>query len=111
VIPSLFALADSQVTDVPPFAGPRYAFAGLDLPLPFPYGLVRPGLAHPPPGRGDGLRDNDMGILGVPGIGGKIVRLLRDGELSGSTPDDSWVLRLDGMCELDADAADERRRR
>jgi hypothetical protein len=35
-------------------------------PLPSPNGLVRPGLAQPPPGWGDGLRDSD--ISGVPGM-------------------------------------------
>jgi hypothetical protein len=71
------------------------------------YGLLSPGLAHPPPGRGDGLRDSDISMFGVPGIGGRIVTPLRDGELL-SIPDDSCVLRLDGTLELDAD---DRRRR
>jgi hypothetical protein len=38
-------------------------------PLPSPNGLDRPGLAHPPPGWGDGLRESD--IRGVPGMVGK----------------------------------------
>jgi hypothetical protein len=72
------------------------------------YGLLSPGLAQPPPGRGDGLRDSDMGRFGVPGIGGKMVTPLRDGELSVSTPEASCVLTFDGTFELDAD---DRRRR
>lgn len=28
--------------------------------------MSRPGLDQPPPGMGDGLRDKDMGVFGVP---------------------------------------------
>jgi hypothetical protein len=64
----LLALADSQVTVfVPPFT--PYVFAGLDRPLTVAYGFVSPGLDHPPPGLGDGLRESDMGSLGLPGFG------------------------------------------
>lgn len=69
--PSVLAFADSHVTLLPPFA-PRYDFPGLDLPL--PYELFNPGLAHPPPGLGDGLRDSDIGMFGVPGIGSSVDR-------------------------------------
>jgi hypothetical protein len=41
--------------------------AGLDRPL----GVWSPGLDQPPPPRaGEGLRDNGMGVAGVPGFGG-----------------------------------------
>lgn len=40
-----------------------YAGAGLDRPLEF---IVRPGVAQPPPGTGEGLLDRDIGWLGVP---------------------------------------------
>ena len=66
--PLLLALADSQVTELaPPFT--PYVFVGLDRPLTVAYGLVSPGLDHPPPGLGDGLRESDMGLFGVPGFG------------------------------------------
>ena len=48
-------MADSHCTG-PPLT------AGLFLPLL----RFRPGLDQPPPGTGDGLRDKDMGIAGVP---------------------------------------------
>jgi hypothetical protein len=61
---SLRAFAEAQVT---PFVeGPPlickspYAFLGEDLPLKVSYGLVKPGLDHPPPALGEGDRDNDM---------------------------------------------------
>lgn len=38
------------------------ANAGLDRPL----AMLRPGLAQPPPGIGEGLRDKDIGVFGVP---------------------------------------------
>lgn len=38
---------------------------GLLLPLL----MSRPGLDQPPPGTGDGLRDKDMGSVGVPATG------------------------------------------
>ena len=47
-----------------------YPFLGLDFPLTVSYGLVSPGLDHPPPRLGDGDRDKDMVPRGVPGIGG-----------------------------------------
>lgn len=47
----------------------RYPVRGVVVPLPSPNGLDRPGLAHPPPGWGDGLRDSDMS--GVPGMLGR----------------------------------------
>lgn len=40
----------------------EYPLAGLDRPLEL---IFRPGLAQPPPGTGEGLRDKDM-VLGVP---------------------------------------------
>lgn len=58
--PICLILADSQ--DTGPEDG---ALAGLDLPL----FIFRPGLAQPPPGTGDGLRDNDIGVAGVPRFG------------------------------------------
>ena len=72
--PLLLALADSQVTELPPFT--PYAFVGLDRPLTVAYGATRPGLDHPPPGLGDGLRERDIGSdgvlgFGVPGMGGR----------------------------------------
>lgn len=68
--PSVFAFADSHVTEFDPPFVPLYAFAGLDRPLTFANGLwlCSPGLDHPPPGRGDGLRDKDIGRFGVPGM-------------------------------------------
>lgn len=34
--------------------------------------MVKPGLAQPPPGIGDGLRERDIpAVLGVPGIGAR----------------------------------------
>jgi hypothetical protein len=46
--PSLLALADSQLTEEPSWA--RYVVRGVVVPLPSPNGVVRPGLAQPPPG-------------------------------------------------------------
>ena len=45
-----------------PLLDPVYALVGLDRPLP----ILSPGLAQPPPGTGDGLRERDIGKLGVP---------------------------------------------
>ena len=83
--PLLLALADSQVTLVAPPLAP-YDFAGLDRPLTVAYGFASPGLDHPPPGRGDGLRESDMGPFGlpgfgVPGIGGRVCALREVGDV------------------------------
>ena len=76
-ISSLRAFADAQVTFSPfalaePFiCRSPYVFLGLDLPLTFSYGLVKPGLAQPPPLLGDGERDSDIvPCSGVAGMGG-----------------------------------------
>lgn len=42
----------------------------MDLPLTPSYGVVSPGLAHPPPLLGEGDRDKDIQVAGVPGIVG-----------------------------------------
>ena len=55
-----FNLDDSHMADVP--LDPGNALVGLDRPLP----MSRPGVAQPPPGKGDGLRDRDIGVFGVP---------------------------------------------
>ena len=55
---------DSHMTGVP-FAL-EDALVGLDRPLLL---IFKPGLAHPPPGTGDGLRERDMAELGVPVVG------------------------------------------
>ena len=88
--PLLLALADSQVTVFVPALRP-YVFAGLDRPLTVAYGLASPGLDHPPPGLGDGLRESDMGLFGlpgfgVPGIGGRGCALRGDARESLSSP-------------------------
>lgn len=75
---SVLAFADSQVTEFGPPLTPLYDFAGLDRPLSLTCGLDKPGLAQPPPGLGDGLRDKDIGRFGVPGIVSR-VGALRDG--------------------------------
>lgn len=54
-------LDDSHMAGVP--RDPGNAVAGLDRPLDE---MLRPGLAQPPPGTGDGLRDRDIGVFGVP---------------------------------------------
>lgn len=54
--PCFLILADSQDAELPP------TLAGLVLPL----FIFKPGLDHPPPGTGDGLRDRDIGSAGVP---------------------------------------------
>lgn len=94
--PSLLALADSHVT-LFAFALPfvLYAFPGLERPLTSPYGLLSPGLAHPPPGLGDGLRDRDIGMFGVPGIVASGCVPLREGDVSDSMRL-SWVFKLEG---------------
>jgi len=71
---SLLAFADAHLLSSLP-ADPfiwisEYVFLGLDFPLTLSKGLVSPGLDHPPPLLGDGERDNDMFVCGVPGIGG-----------------------------------------
>lgn len=62
VPPAFFSLDDSHMTGVALLDPPVYPLVGLDRPLP----MLRPGLAQPPPGTGDGLRDKDIGKLGVP---------------------------------------------
>ena len=61
---SLRAFAEAHVTPVltgpPLICKSPYAFLGEDLPLRVSKGLVRPGLDHPPPARGEGDRDNDI---------------------------------------------------
>lgn len=89
---------------VPPLL-PLYDLAGLDRPLTLTNGLERPGLAHPPPGRGDGLRDNDMGRFGVPGIVSS-VEALRDGSCE-SRSFETWMFKPSRA--LGADADDRRR--
>jgi hypothetical protein len=81
----LLALADSQVTVFAPPLTP-YVFVGLDRPLTVAYGLVSPGLDHPPPGLGEGLRESDIRLFGlpafgVPGIGGRGCALREVGDL------------------------------
>lgn len=62
------AAAELDDDDGPP--GSSSALAGLDLPLLL---MLRPGLAQPPPGMGDGLLERDMAVLGVPaGAEGRI---------------------------------------
>lgn len=63
--PALFNLDDSHMTGVPLDA--VKPLDGLDRPL----AMLRPGLAQPPPGTGDGLRDRDIGVVGVPGEEGQ----------------------------------------
>ena len=58
--PPFFSLDDSHMAGVP--LDPGNALVGLDRPL----AMLRPGLAQPPPGTGDGLRDRDIGVFGVP---------------------------------------------
>jgi hypothetical protein len=48
--------------DEAPFASP-YALDGLERPLPL---MFSPGLDQPPSGLGEGLRERDMLIFGVP---------------------------------------------
>jgi hypothetical protein len=72
------------------------------MPLPL---IARPGLAHPPPGLGDGLRDNDMEPVGVPGIVARACPLRGDRSESLTAP---WRFKLCGTCTLDAE---DRRRR
>ena len=57
-----FSLDDSHMTGVPLDPG-NPLVVGLDRPL----AMLRPGLAQPPPGTGEGLRDRDIGVVGVPG--------------------------------------------
>ena len=61
---SLLAFALAQVTfsplDEPLVCTSPYSFLGLALPLTLSYGLVSPGLDHPPPLLGDGERDKDI---------------------------------------------------
>jgi hypothetical protein len=59
--PALFSLADSHMTGVP--FDPGYPLVGLDRPLVL---IFNPGLDQPPPGTGDGLRDKDISVVGVP---------------------------------------------
>ena len=72
---SAFAFALAHVTLplllAPPFVyRSGYAFLGEDLPPMEPNSLLSPGLAQPPPARGEGDRDNDMSLDGVPGMVG-----------------------------------------
>ena len=75
LISSLLAFAEDHVTPFdpgPPFVyTSEYPLRGEERPLMVSNGLVKPGLAHPPPALGDGDRDRDMSSLaGVPGIVG-----------------------------------------
>lgn len=63
-----FNLADSQTTGLLLLPAPLAERAGLDRPLEV---MLSPGLAHPPPGTGEGLRDSDIGVLGVPVVKGR----------------------------------------
>jgi len=65
--PALFSRADSHMTGVP--LDPEFPLVGLERPLV----LMSPGLAQPPPGTGDGLRDKDISELGVPVDGNKMI--------------------------------------
>ena len=70
---SVLAFALAHVTLplllAPPFVyRSGYAFLGEDLPPIDPNSLLRPGLAQPPPARGEGDRDNDISVDGVPGM-------------------------------------------
>lgn len=58
--------------------------------------FARPGLDHPPPGLGDGLRDRDMGAFGVPGIVSRVCALAA-----------AWRFKPCGV--FDAEAEDRRR--
>ena len=58
-------LEESHICEPP---GVRIPEAGLDCPL----GVCRPGLDQPPPRAGEGLRDKDMGTLGVPAVRGGV---------------------------------------
>lgn len=92
-MPLLLAFADSHVTELEESVTGS-ATAGLERPLRLAYGLVRPGLDHPPPGRGEGLRDNVMGKLGVPGMVSRVWPPRRgDVSLSLEVP---WRCRLEG---------------
>ena len=71
-------LLDSH--DAEPDEGP---LAGLDRPLTL---MLRPGLAHPPPGTGDGLRERDIGVAGVPVAGVPVTNKIRHYYFSGSVP-------------------------
>lgn len=54
---SLFAFAAAQEIPLGPrVRGEKTLVRGVELPLPG----VRPGLAHPPPGWGDGERERDI---------------------------------------------------
>jgi hypothetical protein len=73
VYPRTFALLACAVAQVTLFALPlAYDLAGLALLLVPSCGVVRPGLAQPPPLCGEGERDRDMSLApadtGVPGI-------------------------------------------
>jgi hypothetical protein len=61
LFPMFFMRADSHTTWFP--LGPGKAVAGLDRPLVL---MLRPGLLHPPPGPGEGLRERDIWKPGVP---------------------------------------------
>lgn len=65
--PELRDRAKSPAWDAPPFVSP-YDLDGLDRPLPL---MFRPGLDQPPSGLGEGLRDRDMLMFGVPKRGGR----------------------------------------
>lgn len=62
--PPRFNLDDSHMAGVP--LDPMNPIVELDRSL----AMLRPGLAQPPPGTGDGLRDRDIGEVGVPGGAG-----------------------------------------
>ncbi len=96
-MPLLFAFADSHVTV---FVPSETWMAGLERPLTLANGLVRPGLDHPPPGLGDGLRDSVIGIFGVPGIVGRMCS--REGEASVSF-EAPWSCKLGGAFEDDTE--------
>lgn len=64
---SVLAFALAHVTLplllTPPFVyRSGYAFLGEDLPPIDPNSLLKPGLAQPPPARGEGDRDNDISV-------------------------------------------------
>jgi len=93
--PLRFVFVDSHTTGAP--LDPEYALDGLDRPLVF-----RPGLAHPPPGAGEGLRDKDMAESGVPGNGHALVstRARRGSERGMDTHLGSSIKQTDGAAPL-----------
>jgi hypothetical protein len=105
---ALLACADAQVTL---FGLPFAYLIGLALLLELLYGVVNPGLDHPPPRCGEGERESDIwSVTSRPGVGGTAGSGCTK-RLAGCPEGDSNVDEALRCCKSRAFGVEERRRR